>query len=54
MEDKQMNFLMYTIGFVGLIVLLGGAFNLYEFKYGLIVALILWFIAGSYKHYNAE
>ena len=51
MEDKQINFIMYIIGVVGLIVLLGGAFGLYPIKYGVIGALILWIIAGGYRKY---
>lgn len=51
MEDKQMDMLIYVLGFLGLIVLLGGAFNLYTFKYGLFAAIIIWFISGAAKRY---
>ena len=43
--------LIYVLGFVGLIVLLGGVFNLYTFKYGLFGAIIIWFISGAAKRY---
>ncbi len=51
MDDKQIDFVMYIVGVVGLLVLLGGAFNLYEFRLGLIVAIILWIIAGAVRKY---
>ncbi len=51
MDDKQIDFLMYIVGVVGLLVLLGGAFNFYEFRIGLIVAIILWIIAGAVQRY---
>lgn len=51
METKQADFLLYILGFVGLIVLLGGIFNLYEFKYGLFGAIIVWFIAGASRKF---
>jgi len=51
MEDKQVDMLIYVMGFVGLIVLLGGVFNLYTFKYGLFAAIIIWFISGAAKRY---
>lgn len=51
MDDKQINFLMYIVGVVGLLVLLGGVFSLYDFKYGLIAAIILWIIAGAVQRY---
>lgn len=51
MEDRQINFIMYVIGVVGLVVLLGGAFGLYSIKYGVIGALIIWIIAGGYRKY---
>ncbi|MCK9152205.1 hypothetical protein [Methanobacterium alcaliphilum] len=51
MDDKQIDFALYILGFVGLLVLLGGAFSFYEFKYGLVGAIIIWFIAGAYRKY---
>lgn len=51
MEKNQADFILYILGFVGLLVLLGGAFSLYEFKYGLFGAIIIWFIAGAYRKY---
>jgi hypothetical protein len=51
MDDKQIDFLMYIVGVVGLLILLGGVFSLYDFKYGLIVAIILWIIAGAVQRY---
>ena len=35
MEDRQKDFLLYILGFVGLLVFLGGIFGLYDWKYGL-------------------
>ncbi|MDZ4172265.1 MAG: hypothetical protein U1C19_08850 [Methanobacteriaceae archaeon] len=51
MDDKQIDFIMYIVGVIGLLVLLGGVFNLYEFRYGLIGAIVLWIIAGAAKRY---
>ncbi|MEL7670054.1 hypothetical protein [Methanobacterium sp.] len=51
MEDRQIDFIMYIVGVLGLIILLGGVFNLYEFKYGLFGAIILWIIAGGVRKY---
>lgn len=51
MEDKQIDFIIYIVGVLGLLILLGGVFNLYEFRYGLIVAIALWVIAGAAKRY---
>lgn len=45
-----MDFILYILGFVGLIVLLGGIFW-YQFTYGLVGALIIWFIAGATRRY---
>ena len=51
MESNQIDFIMYILGFVGLLVLLSGAFSFYEFKYGLIGAIVVWFIAGASRGY---
>ncbi len=51
MEDKPMDFILYILGVVGLLVLLGGVFNLYEFKYGLLGAIVIWIIAGGARKY---
>jgi len=51
MEDRQADFLLYVLGFVGLIVFLGGIFGFYDWKIGLIGAIIVWFIAGAYRRY---
>ena len=51
MEDRQKDFLLYILGFVGLLVFLGGIFGLYDWKYGLLVAIIIWFGAGAYRKY---
>jgi len=51
MEDRQKDFLLYILGFVGLLVFLGGIFGLYDWKYGLVVAIIIWFGAGAYRKY---
>ena len=52
MEDKQMDFILYICGVLGLLVLLGGTFHLYEFKYGLFVAIVLWIVAGASRKYT--
>jgi uncharacterized membrane protein YqjE len=45
-----MDLILYVLGFAGLIVLLAGIFwN--QFTYGLIAALIIWFIAGATRRY---
>jgi hypothetical protein len=51
MEDKQIDFVMYIVGVLGLVVLLGGVFNLYPIHYGLFGAIILWIIAGGARKY---
>ncbi len=51
MEDKQIDFIMYIVGVLGLVVLLGGVFNLYPIHYGLFGAIILWIIAGGVRKY---
>lgn len=51
MENRQMDFILYILGLVGLIVLLGGVFNLYPFNYGLFGAIIIWIIAGGARKY---
>lgn len=51
MEDNQINFILYIMGVVGLIVLLLGVFGFYPIKYGVVGALILWIIGGGYRQY---
>ena len=51
MDNKQADFILYILGVIGLLVLLGGIFNLYDFKYGLFGAIIIWVIAGGYRKY---
>ena len=51
MEDKQIDFIMYIVGVLGLVVLLGGVFNLYPIHYALFGAIILWIIAGGVRKY---
>lgn len=51
MDNRQANFVLYILGVVGLLVLLGGIFGLYEFKYGLFGAIIIWIIGGGYRTY---
>jgi hypothetical protein len=47
MEKKGQDTLVYLLGGVGLIVLLGGAFGLYNLVYGLIAAFFLWIVGGA-------
>lgn len=51
MDDKQLDFVMYIVGVIGLLILLGGIFGFYEFKYGLVGALAVWIIAGAVRKY---
>jgi len=51
MDNNQKNFVLYIIGAVGLIIFLGGIFGLYDWKYGLVIAIVLWIIAGAYRTY---
>ncbi len=51
MDNNQKNFVLYIIGVLGLIVLLGGVFGFYDWKYGLVIAIIIWIIAGAYRTY---
>ncbi|MBI5681471.1 MAG: hypothetical protein HZC47_11310 [Methanobacterium sp.] len=50
MENKQADLILYVLGFVGLLLLLGGIW-FYDFKYGLVAALIIWFAAGAFRKY---
>lgn len=50
MENKQADLILYVLGFVGLLILLGGIW-FYDFKYGLVAALIIWFAAGAFRRY---
>lgn len=49
MEENQKNGLAYLAGGLGLVVLLGGVFNLYPVLYGLLGALILGVTSGTIK-----
>ena len=49
MENNQKNALAYLSGGLGLIILLGGVFNLYPILYGLLGALILGVTSGAIK-----
>ncbi|MGZ7096791.1 MAG: hypothetical protein ACXVH2_07875 [Methanobacterium sp.] len=51
MDNNQTNFILYILGVIGLIVFLGGIFGLYDWKYGLFGAIIIWVIAGAYRTY---
>jgi uncharacterized membrane protein len=51
MDNNQKNFVLYIIGALGLIIFLGGIFGLYDWKYGLVIAIIIWIIAGAYRTY---
>ena len=49
MEKNQTNALAYLSGGLGLVILLGGVFNLYPALYGLLGALILGVTSGAIK-----
>lgn len=49
MEENQKNALAYLSGGLGIVVLLGGIFNLYPVLYGLLGALILGVTSGAIK-----
>ena len=51
MEDNQKNFVLYILGVVGLLILLGGIFGLYDWKYGVIIAVVIWIMGGAYRTY---
>ncbi|MFA0834925.1 MAG: hypothetical protein ACC609_13090 [Methanobacterium formicicum] len=51
MEDNQKNFVLYILGVVGLLILLGGVFGLYDWKYGVVIAVVIWIIGGAYRTY---
>jgi len=51
MDNKQADFLLYILGAVGLIVLFAPLFGLYDWKYGVFGAIIIWIIAGGYRKY---
>lgn len=51
MDDNQVNFILYIIGVLGLIVLLLGVFDFYPIKYGVLGAIIIWIIGGGYRQY---
>lgn len=49
MEENQKNALAYLSGGLGLVILLGGVFNLYPVLYGLLGAFILGVTSGTIK-----
>ena len=49
MEENKKNALAYLSGGLGLVILLGGVFNLYPVLYGLLGALILGVTSGAIK-----
>lgn len=51
MDNNQTNFILYILGVVGLLILIGGVINLYDWKYGLVIAIVIWVIAGAYRTY---
>lgn len=53
MEDRQADFILYIFGVVGLIVLLLPLLGLYDWKYGIFGALVIWIIAGGIRRYFA-
>jgi len=53
MEDRQADFVLYILGVVGLVVLLAPILGMYEWKYGVFGAIIIWIIAGGIRRYFA-
>lgn len=53
MEDRQADFILYILGVVGLLVLLAPILDIYEWKYGVFGAVIIWIIAGGIRRYFA-
>ncbi|MFH0949219.1 MAG: hypothetical protein V1802_01915 [Candidatus Aenigmatarchaeota archaeon] len=52
MNKKEKEILVKLLGAVGLIVLLVGLFaQIYEFKYGLATAIVIWILTGVLKAY---
>ncbi len=51
MDNNQKNFVLYILGAVGLLIFLAGIFGLYDWKYGLIIAIVIWIIGGAYRTY---
>ena len=47
MRRNEQNALTYLLGGLGLIILLGGLFKIYDISYGLMAAFILWIIGGA-------
>ena len=47
MRRNEQNALTYLLGGLGLIILLGGIFKIYNLNYGLMAAFILWIIGGA-------
>ncbi len=47
MRRNEQNALTYLLGGLGLIILLGGLFKLYNLSYGLMAAFILWIVGGA-------
>lgn len=51
MKKNQKDALVYLSGGIGLVVLLGGIFGIYDFKYGLIGFILLIIIANAVNIY---
>jgi hypothetical protein len=51
MDNNQKNFVLYILGVVGFLVFIGGIFGLYDWKYGLVIAIVIWVVAGAYRTY---
>lgn len=49
MEENKKNALAYLSGGLGIVVVLGGIFNLYPILYGLLCALVLVVLSGVLK-----
>jgi hypothetical protein len=54
MRKNQKNALVYLIGGIGLVTLLGGIFGIYDFKYGLIGFILLIVIVNAINLYYKD
>jgi hypothetical protein len=54
MKKNQKNALVYLSGGIGVVVLLGGIFGIYDFRYGLIGFILLIIIANAINMYYKD
>ena len=54
MKKNQRYAFFYLIAGIGLVILLGGIFNIYSFKYGLIGFILFFIIANAINMYYKD